>query len=193
VSASLVKPSALRTTTHTVHTQWHSDTPYIHYQYNRVLRSVVHGVCVASFSRCFAPRTARAGPSPHSACALLCPDCCNGREINTRTFIKRQTYLGLRDCPRWGWGHEAHTRWQDHAWTMPARHAARHTRAWCALRERILIQSKVCSVVILKQSADLGGHAAFTVAWSAARRIIGVNLLPVHGGRASERVPQYSG
>ena len=66
VSVSLVKPSALRTTPHTVHTQWHSDTPYIHYQYNRVLRSVVHGVCVASFSRCFAPRTARAGPSPHS-------------------------------------------------------------------------------------------------------------------------------
>ena len=43
VSVSLVKPSALRTTPHTVHTQWHSDTPYIHYQYNRVLRSVVHG------------------------------------------------------------------------------------------------------------------------------------------------------
>jgi hypothetical protein len=54
----------------------------------------------------------------------------------------------------------------------------------------MLIQSKVCSVVILKESADLGGHAAFTVSCSAARRVVGVNLLPVHGGRASERVPQ---
>ena len=69
VSASLVKPSALRTTPHTVHTQWHSDTPYIHYQYNRVLRSVVHGAVrgfLFAVLDCFAPRTARAGPSPHS-------------------------------------------------------------------------------------------------------------------------------